>query len=89
MSQHDPCFECKALQIENDAITKLNIERTSRILWLEGMLASTMQTAIDIGQRLRLRMTDDTQAWPGDRSVLLELDRLQSQVYRKEFCEKR
>ena len=46
--------------------------------------ARALAIAIDLGERLRLRLTDDTKAWPGDRAVLLDLDKLKSEYYAKD-----
>jgi hypothetical protein len=74
--QNDPCFGCKALKAEND--------------FLVAELARMKVLTIDLAERLRLRIQDDRTAWPGDRGVMLEVERMKSSTYRREFnCETR
>lgn len=86
--KNDVCFGCKALQSELDVLSKKCSSQGKKITWLETMLALAMQNAIDLGQRLKIRVPDSEDGWPGDRSALLELERLQAKIYRKEMnCE--
>lgn len=86
--QNDPCFGCKALQHEIELLSKKAKLQSRRITWLETMLSLAMENATDLGQRLKLRVPDTEAGWPGDRSAILELERLQAKIYRKEMnCE--
>lgn len=94
-SKTDVCFECKALKAQLDILINKEQELGQKIadisiksIWYEAKLAQAMELAIDLAQRLKLRMKSDTEAWPGDRSVFLYLDKLQESLYRKSFnCE--
>lgn len=53
----------------------------------DAKLERVLACAKTLGERLRARIaSDDLKSWPGDRAALLELDLIESEVYREEVA---
>ena len=51
----------------------------------DAKLERILACAKTLGERLRARIaSDDLKSWPGDRAALLELDLIESEIYREE-----
>lgn len=58
-------------------------------IWnLQQRVARVTEISIELANRLRIRIPDDTKAWPGDRAILLEHDLLMAEIYKKDVLKK-
>lgn len=78
------------IQYDNDGTvmkTTINDVRDNFTRVADSDFDRVVECAKVLAARLRCRITDDSTAWPGDRSALLELDQIEGEIYRRRFCE--
>lgn len=90
---NEPCFGCKHKEAVIKDLVEKNfklidqIDKLRKTLLNEEILrARAVSLSHDLAQRLRIRIgSDDSSAWPGDRSALLDSDKLNQSVYKTDI----
>ena len=75
------------LQYECGSVKQTTVSAISRFFTKleDAKLERILACAKTLGERLRARIaSDDLKSWPGDRAALLELDLIESEIYREE-----
>lgn len=90
---NDICFGCKHKEaviadlVKKNALLSNDIELLKKSILQEQITkARAVSISHDLAQRLRIRIgSDDLRAWPGDRSALLDSEKLNQEVYQQDI----